>query len=188
MSQLMLDKRIRSVYVAMQCFFMLKGWGICSLYSRKSPIYLVLNNLGQTSTKQNQIIQLPVPNDILLLRTNSFLKIYMESVPLVLRQFALCFIFHFGDDVWHYDLSMSNHKKLMPKRYYAYRIMNNENEFNQLLRGGRSFQQYLVDMGAKIDEDRLRYTRMNQTSLRSTTYKGLTDGLNDDDDICNIGR
>ncbi|XP_014778333.1 uncharacterized protein LOC106874931 [Octopus bimaculoides] len=81
---------------------------------------------------------------------------------------------------------MSNNKKLTPMRYYDYRIINYKNECNQFFRGGGLFQQYSVDIAAKIEGHRLRYIRLNQTSLRSTTYKGLTDLLNDDD-VCSIG-
>ena len=76
-------------------------------------------------------------------------------------------------------------------RFYAYRIMNRENEFNQLLRGGRLFQQYVVDMAAKIEVDRLNYIRLNQTSLRSTTRRlcrGFVDALNGNGDLTNIYR
>ncbi|XP_078251661.1 uncharacterized protein LOC144591268 isoform X1 [Rhinoraja longicauda] len=96
--------------------------------------------------------------------------------------------FPLGDDGWHYQLKMRNSRKLTAMRYYAYKIMNRDNEFNQLLRGGRLFQQYVVDMAAKIENDRLNYIRLNQASLRSTTYKGLTDALNDNDDLDNIGK
>ncbi|XP_078280432.1 uncharacterized protein LOC144607444 [Rhinoraja longicauda] len=96
--------------------------------------------------------------------------------------------FPLGDDGWHYQLKMRNGRKLTAMRYYAYKIMNRDNEFNQLLRGGRLFQQYVVDMAAKIENDRLNYIRLNQASLRSTTYKGLTDTLNDNDDLDNIGK
>ncbi|XP_055521948.1 uncharacterized protein LOC129716088 [Leucoraja erinacea] len=102
--------------------------------------------------------------------------------------FQYILFFPLGDDGWHSQLQMSTGRKLTLMRYYAYRIMNRDNEFNQLLRGGRLFQQYLVDMAAKMEGDRLNYIRMNQVSLRSTTYKGLTDALHDDDDLENIGR
>lgn len=69
---------------------------------------------------------------------------------------------------------------------YAYRIMNHENEFNQILRGGGIFQQYFVDMAAKIEGDNLRIIRMNPISFHSTIYKDVTDELNKDDDFCNI--
>ena len=61
--------------------------------------------------------------------------------------------------------------------------MNHDNELNHLLRGGRLFQQYVVDMAAKIESDKLNNIRMNQALLRSTTYRGLMDALNDDDDL-----
>ncbi|XP_055514228.1 uncharacterized protein LOC129710949 [Leucoraja erinacea] len=102
--------------------------------------------------------------------------------------FQYILFFPLGDDGWHSQLQMSTGRKLTLMQYYAYRIMNRDNEFNQLLRGGGLFQQYLVDMAAKMEGDRLNYFRMNQVSLRSTTYKGLTDALHDDDDLENIGR
>ncbi|XP_078276218.1 uncharacterized protein LOC144605050 [Rhinoraja longicauda] len=43
-------------------------------------------------------------------------------------------------------------------------------------------------MAAKIESDRFNYIRVNQPSLRSTTYRGLTDALNDNDDLDNIGK
>jgi len=56
------------------------------------------------------------------------------------------------------------------------------------LRGRRLFRQYVVDMEAEIESDRLNYIRMNQALLRSTTYRGLTDALNDNDDLENVGK
>ena len=73
-------------------------------------------------------------------------------------------------------------------RYYAFRIMDHEDEFNHVLRGGRLFQQFVVDMAAKIEGDRLNYIRQNQSALRSTTYRGFIDALDDKDDLNNIGR
>ena len=93
-----------------------------------------------------------------------------------------------GEDGWHQQMQMINNKKLTALRYYAYRIMYYENEFNPLLRGGRLFQQLVVDMAAKTEAERLNYIRMNQSTLRSTTYRGFVDALNDNDDCSNIGR
>lgn len=55
--------------------------------------------------------------------------------------------------------------------------MNHENDLNNLLRGGHLFQQYMVDMAAKIEHERLSYIQMNQATLRSTTYKAFADAL-----------
>lgn len=93
-----------------------------------------------------------------------------------------------GEDGWHPEMTMTNNRKLTAMRYYAYRIMIRDDEFNQILRGGRLFQQYVVDMAGKIEVDRLNYIRLNQSSLRSTTYRGFVDALHDNDDLSNIGR
>ncbi|XP_059168222.1 uncharacterized protein LOC131950184 [Physella acuta] len=96
--------------------------------------------------------------------------------------------FPWGEDGWHSQLQLTNQKKLTAMRYYSFRIQNHEHEFNHILRGGRLFQQYLVDMAAKMEGERLNFIRTNQVSLRSSTYKGLTDALNDNDDLQNIGK
>lgn len=49
---------------------------------------------------------------------------------------------------------MMNNKKLAAMCYYAYQIMNHENECNNLLRRGCLFQQYVVDLAAKIEGER----------------------------------
>ncbi|XP_076055107.1 uncharacterized protein LOC143033489 [Oratosquilla oratoria] len=85
-------------------------------------------------------------------------------------------------------MTMTNNQKLTAMRYYAYRIMSREHEFNQLLRGGRLFQQDVVNMAGKIEVDRLNYIRLNQASLRLTAYRGFVDALNDNDYLSNIGR
>jgi len=87
--------------------------------------------------------------------------------------------FPFGCDGWHHQLVMANNRKLTAMRYYAYRIMSRENELNHLLRGGRLFQQYLVDIAVNIQGEMLNFIRFNQGSLRSTTYQGLIGAMSD---------
>ncbi|XP_059156649.1 uncharacterized protein LOC131941421 [Physella acuta] len=101
---------------------------------------------------------------------------------------SMLFFFPWGEDGWHSQLQLTNQKKLTAMRYYSFRIQNHEHEFNHILWGGRLFQQYLVDMAAKMEGERLNFIRTNQVSLRSSTYKGLTDALNDNDDLQNIGK
>lgn len=62
-------------------------------------------------------------------------------------------------------------------------MKTHENEFNHLLRGGRLLQEFLVDMAAKIEAERLNYIRLYQSTLRCTTYRGFVDALNDGDDF-----
>ncbi|PAA56554.1 hypothetical protein BOX15_Mlig008917g4 [Macrostomum lignano] len=86
-------------------------------------------------------------------------------------------LFPNGEDGWHPELLMSNGKKLTPMKYYASEIMVRAGQFSVLHYGRRLFQQYLVDMCAKIEAERLLYLRTHQQDLRSETYSGLRDAL-----------
>ena len=65
--------------------------------------------------------------------------------------------------------------------FYAYRFMVRD-ETNTILRGGRLFQQYVVDQYSKMEMQRLRYIRMNQNVLRAEVYQGLSDAVTAGDD------
>ena len=96
--------------------------------------------------------------------------------------------FPFGDDGWHRELKAANGKRLTMTRFYAYRLMIRPNSINLLQRGSKLFQQYVVDMAAKIETNDLNYLKLNQPALRSTTFSGLTDALNDNDRLQDIGQ
>ena len=57
---------------------------------------------------------------------------------------------------------------------------------NPLHLGGRLFQQFIVDMWAKIETNRLNYIALNQKKLRASTYKSLIDATENGDSI--VGR
>jgi hypothetical protein len=61
-------------------------------------------------------------------------------------------------------------------------------EDNLILRCGKLFHQYAVDMNAKTESERLNYFRFNQARLRSEGYIHLQDAIVNDDDVNNIGR
>ncbi|XP_020080111.1 uncharacterized protein LOC109703807 [Ananas comosus] len=63
------------------------------------------------------------------------------------------------------------------REFYAYRIQNRLREGKTLVRGGRLFQQYIVDAFACIEEERLQYIRRNQANLRTEIYKGIRDAV-----------
>ena len=44
---------------------------------------------------------------------------------------------------------------------------------------GRLFQQYIVDMYAKIEGECLRYLRYNQSQICAELYQGLADAVQD---------
>ncbi|KAK1575305.1 hypothetical protein Q3G72_004337 [Acer saccharum] len=59
--------------------------------------------------------------------------------------------------------------------YYAYRLQQRQNEAQTIFLSRRLFQQYLVNAYTCIEEDRLRWVRLNQPQLRAELYKGLKD-------------
>ncbi|GJZ41767.1 ATP-dependent DNA helicase PIF1-like protein, partial [Tanacetum coccineum] len=63
------------------------------------------------------------------------------------------------------------------KEYYAYIIQHRPNQGTILLRGGRLFQQYLVDAFMAVEEQRLKWMRNNQDTLRVDLYHNLCDAM-----------
>lgn len=79
-------------------------------------------------------------------------------------------------------------KKVSAMNFYAYRLMIRENEENHILRCRKLFHQYVVDMYAKIESERLNFIRFNQAKLRSEEYIHLQDAVRNDVNVNDIGR
>nr|GEV68805.1 helicase [Tanacetum cinerariifolium] len=62
------------------------------------------------------------------------------------------------------------------KEYYAYIIQRND-QGNTLLRGGRLYKQFLVYAFMAVEEQRLKWNRNNQDSLRVDLYHNLNDAF-----------
>lgn len=93
--------------------------------------------------------------------------------------------FPHGEDGYSPSLKMqeiersSQRKRENPTRsFYSHQIQERTNEFATVLKGGRLFQQFLVDSYATLEEDRLDYVRQNKKCLRSDIFKGIYDALN----------
>ncbi|KAL4135599.1 hypothetical protein QTP88_007197 [Uroleucon formosanum] len=82
----------------------------------------------------------------------------------------------------------TNNKNLSAMNYYAYRMMIRTHEENVILKCGRLFQQFAVDMYVKVETERLAFIRFNQPKLRSEDYIHLRDAIHSDGDVQNIGR
>ncbi|XP_071716695.1 uncharacterized protein [Rutidosis leptorrhynchoides] len=61
------------------------------------------------------------------------------------------------------------------REFYCYMIKQLENEGTTLLRGGRLFQQYLVDAYTAVEEQRLKWLRNHQNELRLDLYNNVCD-------------
>ncbi|XP_059160882.1 uncharacterized protein LOC131944344 [Physella acuta] len=104
-------------------------------------------------------------------------------------------IFWQGEDGYHFNIKMINpetneeiNKKVSAMKYYAYRLMIRENQENHILKCRQLFHQYIVDMYAKIESERLLFIRLNQTKLRSEEYIHLRDAITTDANPNDIGK
>ncbi|XP_072392261.1 uncharacterized protein [Diabrotica undecimpunctata] len=93
-------------------------------------------------------------------------------------------IFWQGQDEYHlnikqYDPNTGDYRnnKVSSMKYYAHRIMVRQHQDNYILRYRQLFHQYIVDMYAKVESERLRFLRFNQAKLRSEEYIHLRDAV-----------
>lgn len=99
-------------------------------------------------------------------------------------------LFPHGDHGWHSDLrlqpepgaeSQPQRKRLTAIRYYAYRLQVRDAQFSTIHLGGRLFQQFVVDMWASAEQNRLSWYRLHQNELRASLYSGLEDTIHASD-------
>ncbi|KAG2073113.1 hypothetical protein BDR04DRAFT_1011474, partial [Suillus decipiens] len=95
-------------------------------------------------------------------------------------------LFPNGEDGWDLYIDMvipeggrARTKKVTQLLYYAFHLHPRPAriDHNNIFRGGRLFQQYVVDAWASIEQSRLNWIRNNQKKLRADCYQGLTDNI-----------
>ncbi|XP_052175384.1 uncharacterized protein LOC127790133 [Diospyros lotus] len=59
--------------------------------------------------------------------------------------------------------------------FYSYRLFERPTEYSTILRGGKLFQEFLVDAWAATEQNRLTYYKLNQVKLRAELYQELSD-------------
>lgn len=103
-------------------------------------------------------------------------------------------IFWRGQATYHIDLRQHDRStgqqlrgKISSMDFYQYHLMPRADHRNYLLRCGPLLNQFIVDMWAKIEAERLRFLRLNQATLRADTYVHLTDAIAADRDPNQIG-
>ncbi|XP_045511060.1 uncharacterized protein LOC123705982 [Colias croceus] len=105
-------------------------------------------------------------------------------------------IYFHGEDGYNFGLYQVNpntritnyNKKISALQFYSYQIQIRRNCFNYLQRFRGLFSQFIVDMYAKIETERLIYIRTNQTRLRAEDYVHLRDAMQQDNNVENMGR
>jgi hypothetical protein len=77
-------------------------------------------------------------------------------------------IFPHAEDEYHFDLRQVNpitgattSKKISAMDFYAYRLMVRDTEQNHIVNCRQLFHQFVVDMYATIESERLLYIRLN---------------------------
>lgn len=102
-------------------------------------------------------------------------------------------LFPHGEPGWCQDLRLYEPNRAQPRRlsqsrFVAFRLQVRRNEFSTILRSKRLLQRYLVDMYAAIDQNRLRFLRNNQSSLRAALYSGLQDAMSATDEEVDLNQ
>ena len=83
-----------------------------------------------------------------------------------------------GNQGWHRNLNrLNSNRRITRGAYTKYQLAIRPHVFTPFLYGGTLTQQYSVDMYVKMEQDRIKYCKDNQKKLRSETYKGLIDHL-----------
>lgn len=105
-------------------------------------------------------------------------------------------MFPYGEDGYSIDIKQVNpqsgeavQKTVSASQFYAFKIMERNEHINYLLRFRNLFNQFLVDMYAKIEGERLQFIRTNQKKLRVENYVHLQDAIKKADAVVqNIGK
>ncbi|XP_076299348.1 uncharacterized protein LOC143218189 [Lasioglossum baleicum] len=104
-------------------------------------------------------------------------------------------LFPRGEDGYHFEVYQTNPitgaattKRVSCMNFYAHRIMIRSQQCNHILKCRQLFQQYIVDMYAKVESERLNYIRYNQSKLRVEDYIHLRDAIANNETVANIGQ
>ena len=105
-------------------------------------------------------------------------------------------IFWQGQDGYYFGIpqidpktgSPSSNKKVSAMDFYAYRIMVRRGKDNIILMCRQLFHQYITDMYAKVESERLLFIRRNQKQLRAEEYIHLKDAITNDANPNDLGK
>ena len=70
-----------------------------------------------------------------------------------------------------------NGRNITALQYAAFFMHDRECDHCLITHGGKIFQEWTVDQYCKVETQRLRYLRLNQTHIRADVYQGVIDSL-----------
>ncbi|PIC14437.1 hypothetical protein B9Z55_026756 [Caenorhabditis nigoni] len=83
-----------------------------------------------------------------------------------------------GQFGWSIDIKYTNNRRtktnVTMREFYSYHL-HVRSSFSPLFRGGKLFQQYVVDVWTRVEQNRLNYIRNNQNMFHMETLRGLQD-------------
>lgn len=87
-----------------------------------------------------------------------------------------------GQDGYHINIleNKASNKKVTSRAFYSYLIMEREGKYNPIHLCRELVHQYLMDMYAKKESERLLYQKLNQKQLRVESYLHLKDEIETD--------
>jgi len=106
-------------------------------------------------------------------------------------------LFPYGEDGWHLNIPLNGvivdanldedhvekfehqrkHCNVIMVEFYGYQLQHQNTDGIALLWGDRLRHQYIVDAYAAIEQNCLKYLRLNQKKLRVDLYKGFQDAI-----------
>ncbi|XP_044591373.1 uncharacterized protein LOC123269604 [Cotesia glomerata] len=123
---------------------------------------------------------------VLQSRSNQVVRISETHRAYDALQYPLMFCY--GEGGYHINIPKRDEKTKTPlnktvsaSEFYSFRIMERDGEEGCLLLFRNLLNQFLVDMYAKIETERLNWIRNNQKKLRSEEYVHLKDALTKND-------
>lgn len=141
----------------------------------------------------NEVAILIVGNNsrdiVLCTRDNALSRINDCHIYYDALQYPL--IFWKGQPGYHFNIPLINpinkmqlsKGKVTAKDFYAYHLMIRHNHANIFIKFRDLFHQFLVDMYAKIESERLRFIALHQKELRAAQYSNLKDASQADGNL-----
>jgi hypothetical protein len=132
---------------------------------------------------------------VLAQQAGSFQCIFELHVGYMTLHYPL--LFPYGEDGWHPNIPLNGvianvdldeehaeefelqrkHCNVTMAEFYGYRLQYQDTDGIALLRGDRMRHQYIVDAYATIEQNRLKYLRLNKKTLHANLYQGLQDTI-----------
>ncbi|OMP07327.1 DNA helicase PIF1, ATP-dependent [Corchorus olitorius] len=147
---------------------------------------LIVQDSGQVDAYRDIIVQ---HRDDRLQRINTTHPLYMAL------QYPI--LFPYGEDGFTLDIEYveSPVKRSLQRgfvtmrEYYSYIIQQRDPERSTLIRGGRLFQQFLVDAYCAVAQAKLEFIKHNQKKIMAEMYREVSDAMNEGDtDGGSIGK